>query len=441
MENETNTVVQPIDDERLKAAIRTGLERGKRQVVPRRRKRLSLGIAAALVGLMVLTAGAAKVSPAFAEALQRIPSFNIFLKLINEDTALISSIDQNLLQRIGQTVEKDGKRLTVEALIADERRLVIFYSTNMSGGYDGGLRFDLYDEHGKSLGGALTTDHVFTDNAQLQSSGNEDYIDLLLDHGEKMPSKVRFLALQNGTTLEFDLVIDQNRFAGMTRKYEINQTIEIDGQKLHVVRARQSPLIMELIVRKDKANTKEIPGFVNLRLQDDSGRSWLSGITFTGDEMSLFFKNGYFQKPKRLTLLADGLFMFEKDQKVVVDLEKNIMLEASDDRLSLGTVDPRFQTDGDDFSTFAITLTGLDEIDQLRRGINILSNDFTDANGTVHALAEVKGLFTSSVSIPSENKSSTYYPILRKKYPQPLTFTISDYPGYVLKPIELELIP
>ncbi|OXM13873.1 DUF4179 domain-containing protein [Paenibacillus herberti] len=440
MENEVNTAVQPIDDERLKVAIRSGLERGKRQFVPRRRKRLSLGIAAALICLLVATAGAAKVSPAFAEALQRIPSLGIFLKLINEDTALLSSIDQDLLQPVGQTVEKEGKRLTVEALIADDRRLVIFYSTNMSGGYDGGLRFDLYDEHGKSLGGALTTDHVFTDNAQLQSSGNEDYIDLLLDHGEKMPSKVRFLALQNGTTLEFDLVIDLDRFAGMMRNYEINQTIEIDGQKLHVVRARQSPLILELIVRKDKTNTKEIPGFVNLRLQDDSGRSWSSGITFIGDEMSLFFKNGYFQKPKRLTLLADGLFMFQKGQKVVVDLEKNIMLEAPDDRLSLGTVDPRFQRDGDDFRTFAITLTGLDEIDQLRRGGNILSYNFIDANGAVHPRAEVNGTFTTSLS-RQDNETSMYYPILRKKYPQPLTFTVMDYPGYVLQPIELELIP
>ncbi|MCM3749199.1 DUF4179 domain-containing protein [Paenibacillus pasadenensis] len=439
MENEAKSVTQEPGDEQLKEAIRSGLERGKQQAAPRRRRRLSIGIAAALIGLMALTAGAAKVSPAFAEALQRIPSFGAFLKLIGENPALLSSIDRDLLQPVGQTIEKDGKRLTVEALIADDRRLVIFYSTSMTQGYDSGLRFDLLDENGTPLNGIVMTNHASIGKTYLEPRGNEDYIDLLLEQGAQLPANVRLRAKHHGTVMNFDLTIDHSRFAGMTRNYEINQTIEIEGQKLTVVRARQTPLQMELIVRKDKSNTKQIKGLINLRLQDETGRDWRSAIGLTGDEMSLFFQNGYFQTPKQLTLLADGFFMFDKGQKVVLDLDQGVVLEAPDERLLLDSIDPFYKREGSGSANLAVSLTNLDEVEQLWAAYNIFSNEFTDAAGNTHSFAVADGDIASYTS--NDNSRKMYYSLERKKYPQPLTFTVEDYPGYALMPIEIELIP
>lgn len=439
MENEAKPVTQEPGDEQLKEAIRSGLERGKQQAAPRRRRRLSIGIAAALIGLMALTAGAAKVSPAFAEALQRIPSFGAFLKLIGENPALLSSIDRDLLQPVGQTIEKDGKRLTVEALIADDRRLVIFYSTNMTQGYDSGLRFDLLDENGTPLNGFMMTNHASIGKTYLEPRGNEDYIDLLLEQGAQLPANVRLRAKHHGTVMNVDLTIDHSRFAGMTRNYEINRTIEIEGQKLTVVRARQTPLQLELIVRKDKSNTKQIKGLINLRLRDETGRDWRSVIGLTGDEMNLFFQNGYFQTPKQLTLLADGFFMFDKGQKVVLDLDQGVLLEAPDERLRLDSIDPFYKREGRGSANLAVSLTELDKVEQIWGSYNIFSNEFTDAAGNTHSFAVVNGDISSYTS--NDNSRKMYYSLERKKYPQPLTFTVEDYPGYALRPIKIELIP
>ncbi|SIR52670.1 protein of unknown function [Paenibacillus sp. RU4T] len=428
------------EDDRLRAAIRDGLDRGKSRSVPRRRKRWSLGAASLLLALVLVTAGAAKVSPAIARALQQIPSLSGFLKLIGEDSALRSAIDMDLLQPVGKTVENKGIRLTVDALIADDRRLVIFYTTNMTAGWEKSVKIKILDENGTELKGSIRTNHSAMGKTAYQPRGPQDYVDVLLQQGETMPDRVTLKAELDGTMLETDLDIDTGRSEGMAKTYELNKTLSIEGQKLTIVRARQTPLQMEITLRKDSANTKEIKGFLNLRLIDGTGKQWIDNTGFLGNEiMSLAFQNSYFDSPGKLTLLADGFYMFDKGQKVVVDTEKKQVLQAPDSRLKIGG-SSSIQDNRSDYQVMALELTALDPNDRHYIGYNMLSNTFTDGQGAVHKIA-YPDRFQASESETSKDAVTLFYPLPNGSFPQPLTFDVEDYPGYAKMPVEVELMP
>ncbi|QJC53480.1 DUF4179 domain-containing protein [Paenibacillus albicereus] len=426
-------------DARLHAAIRAGLERGKRRSRPRRRRRLGLALAAALVSLLAMTAGAAKVSPAFAAALRSVPALSGFLRLIGESPALLSSIDRDLLQVVGRTAEKDGKRLTVEALVADERRLVVFYRTNLRMEGLEPTRLDVKDAQGKLI--SASYGH-FSPDAQDgpadEAGARPDMIDVQMSPDESLPERVLIEAEQDGVVLQVPLDIDLGKTAGLVREFPMNRTLEVDGQKLTVVSARQTPLQLELRLHKDSANTMDIRNLLNLRLTDESGREWRSTGGFLGDEPVLFYQNGYFQKPKSLTLRADGFVMFAKGQKIVVDSEKRLVLKAPDDRLSLTAPETSLHHGQLDVSNvLAFRLSGLDERES-KYGYNLVSSTFTDGSGKKWEEVGTDRMIRSSMT----SEGQTYYVKLpAKKLPQPLTFDVEGYPGYALHPIELEMRP
>ena len=155
------------------------------------------------------------------------------------------------------------------------------------------------------------------------------------------------------------------------------------------MRVRQTPLNLELTLRKDTANTKEIRGLINLRLIDSAGMEWRSNIASVGEEMVYSFQPNYFAQSKRLTLKADGLYMYNKGKKIVIDTQKRIVLEAPDSRLRLDSPNPALQQDGKDFWILAVTAENLDSIDSQNQGYNLLSETFEDGAGTKHQLVDV----------------------------------------------------
>ena len=74
------------------------------------------------------------------------------VSMIRQDKGLMMAIDQSLLQKVGVTDEHDGTSLTVDGIITDESRMVIFYT--MKGMKDPekfNYDIDLLDENGKDL--------------------------------------------------------------------------------------------------------------------------------------------------------------------------------------------------------------------------------------------------------------------------------------------------
>lgn len=130
-------------------AVQAGIRQAARKRKSRLRWYMSSISAAALI---LLFTGCIRVSPAFASFVEQLPGMEGIVSMIRQDKGLMMAIDQSLLQKVGVTDEHDGTSLTVEGIITDESRMVIFYT--MKGMKDPekfNYDIDLLDENGKDL--------------------------------------------------------------------------------------------------------------------------------------------------------------------------------------------------------------------------------------------------------------------------------------------------
>jgi len=421
------------DDERLTAAIVRGLDRGKSRLKPRRRWRIGLGTGAVLACIVLMLTISIRVSPVFADALRNIPGLAVFVELVGHDPMLKDVIDKELIQKIDQTVEKDGIRLTVEGLIADEQRLVVLYSSNATDP-NVKVRFNFYNEQNEPVVGVMGYNYAAIGKTMSEPRGAQDIVELQLFNDSVMPEHIRMEALIGETTLNLSFPIEHNRFDDSVREIELNQSYEIEGQKVTFVSARVSPLQMTLKVRYAPENSNKVTGFMGMTIKDERGKEWSWGSAYylSEHEVSYRFNSQYFKRPKKLMLKADGVYLVPKREKVVVDTEKKTIIKAPDSRLSLAQVSNK-----KDHQLLEFLLRDLDEKDKKVMSFNLLSQVFTDGLGKTHKLAEVDNFTSGQVDSRRDSERTIFVPLPLGRFPQPLTFTVEDYPGYAEQKIEL----
>ncbi|UVI30565.1 DUF4179 domain-containing protein [Paenibacillus spongiae] len=433
-----NAVSAGIAEEKIVSAIRRGLEQGKARSKPRRRWRAGLSAGAVIACFVLLFAFTVRVSPVFANAMRDIPGIGAFVKLVEYDSALRTAIDKDFMQLIGKTVEKDGIQLTVEGLIADERRLVVFYSSNITKGWgDTGISFSFYDEENKRLEGTLMFDYSSMGKTANEPRAPQDMVDLQLLNTVTMPKQVKMKAEVDDTVLEVEFPIDHSRFEGLSQEMAIGKTVEIDGQKVTFETAKLSPLQLEVVVRNDSANSSQVKGFIHMVIEDERGEPWRWTNAYGLPEGGrvYHFESSYFNRPKQLTIKADGIFTVPKQAKLVIDTEKASVLEAPDSRVSFEGINEKA-----DYMLLTLAINQLDEVDQLNAAYNLVGSTFIDGAGKKHELAS-PDYFTSGSFNSNENKKYVYVPLPKGDYPQPLTFDVEDYPGYALQPFQIEINP
>lgn len=112
----------PVPDAAFQA-VQSGIRQAARKRKSRLRWYMSSISAAALI---LLFTGCIRVSPAFASFVEQLPGMEGVVSMIRQDKGLMMAIDQSLLQKVGVTDEHDGASVTVEGIITDESRMVIF---------------------------------------------------------------------------------------------------------------------------------------------------------------------------------------------------------------------------------------------------------------------------------------------------------------------------
>lgn len=426
-----------VDDDKLAEAIRRGLESGKKRMQPRRRWRRMTGTGTALLFLMLIFTVTVKVSPVFADAMRQIPGLSVFVNMLKSDPAVTMAIDKSLIQPVGKTVEKDGVQLTVEGIVADEQRLIVLYSSNITGSWGNTrLLFHFFDDKNEKIEGTVAFDHASVGKTAIESRGGHDFVDLQLYNQARLPERVRMEAMVNDTKLEVDIPIDHARFEGMKQEIAINETIEIDGDRITFESAQITPLRLQLKVRSDDGSTNRLKGFIGMRIEDEKGRAWQekSSYGLSEKEKVYDFYSNYFYKPRKLTIKADGIYRFAKASKIVVNTETMTIAEAPDERLSLKSVDTEER-----YRLLSFQIRGLDDVEQKFVSYSLVGATFADGAGKTHKLAEVRNFTSGSMDSRYPNERNLYVPVPNEEYPQPLTFTVEDYPGYAKQPIELEL--
>lgn len=437
-----------VDDSLLEEAIMRGLQQGENEHRRRKQIRRRRGIIAiALSSMIIILAATVLTSPAITARLMDIPGIRFFVKLIEGDRTLEKAINQDFIQPVGITAERDGIILTVDAMMIDSQRIVLFITAKQ-----------------ESDSGKLTISHpqISSEQQGLQiamvsfGSGNlpyfqpfsepdvyRDMIDFTLNPQSIIPDEITFHSTWYNpvsgveTELALDIPIDHLKFSGLSEEIELQQTIDIQGQKVTIARMMISPLRTVLEVMYDPANTKQIFGFTKLYLEDEHGEkyAWTSSTGLSENHQFLYFEGGALQSFEQLTLVGEYVNVMDKKlDRMVIDTEQKTILEAPDDRIRFESISLQGQ-----YMELTMTLNDLDEI-EARTMYSMLGNQFVDGDGSTWQMARIPSGTTPNKKYASEpERQYVYFYLPAETYSQPLTFEIKHYPGYIHQPFRLRL--
>lgn len=415
----------------LDQAISKGFVQGRKRESLLRRRRFGIQMLATVVSIFLLLTTFVRVSPAFASMLRDIPGFSGFVELIEGDTTLWRAVNNEFLQPVNLSDSKNGYTLTVDGIIADEGRVVILFSgvgPNVNKNTE--IKdYKLKDENGDDLVAAISGFYAPDDEGD-QVAIMHDTLDIMMGDGNSVPKIIRFETLLEGQWLAVDIPVDHNKFKGMKEVIPVNSGFVVGGQQFTVTEAVITPLQVKVHLQTDQRNSKRSNSFIKLALVDEMGRRWEStgGQGTTDDaESVIIFQSTYFEKPEKLTLVADGLLLSEKGKKLVINTKTGETIETPDSRISLES-DPTSRD-------ITIKLSNLDEVES-HYGYWILEHDakFQDAEGKTYQLQDNGSSWRSS---GTTSTGFLYYTLPIGDYKQPLTFDVYQYPGYVLEPVNV----
>ncbi|MFM1652214.1 DUF4179 domain-containing protein [Brevibacillus sp. B_LB10_24] len=428
---------QPLPaSEQLDQAIERGMQLAKKK---RPARSWGLAVSAAVCVFCLLLAVSIRVSPAFAALVSELPGMSYFVKMISYDQGLQRAVEHDFVQPVGISDEKDGVRLTVDSIIADEIRLNIFYTAESTTGKPKKLltsSVELLDGNRQPLSVGYS----------CCGSGESNPDDLILkghvdmQMGEDLPvpdtviMRVKLIGdiERPDTVWEVAIPVDRSKFAGMKETVPVDQTVDIAGQKFTFTKAVIYPTRIELGVEFDPDNTKNIMGFEDLEIVDETGEVLNTNLSVIGDsKQTIYFESSYFSQAKELYVRGSKLMALDKDKSsLVIDLGEKKLLKVPDQRVQLESI----------FRGTAYTTINL-LIEQLpgdKHAYSIVDSEFTDAAGKSY---QTEG--STTIAHSDEDESSrvqrTSFHIKTEDYTGPLTFRITNYPTRISQPFKVRL--
>ncbi|MFZ5353596.1 MAG: DUF4179 domain-containing protein [Bacillota bacterium] len=428
--------------------IKTGIRKAEHM---KRKSMLKKASAIAACFLLISFVTIVRISPVFADYLSDVPILKHIIKLINYDKGLKAAIENNFIQHINVYDEHEGIRFTVDSIIVDETRMVIFYTLENQNKYKVQLNeVSLLDESGNNIAASFSYSVIqgdaskFNDIISVSFTENTNIPDILtlkaqlakVETGLKdarvgeVPSPSKPLTLES--VWDIKIPIDKTKFKNMKQIYTLNETITVEGQKITFGKAVIYPTRIALEVEYDPLNTKEIFSFDDLQFIDEEGEVWAgikNGITAThidDNRKILYLESNYFKNPDKLYLKGSSIRALDKDKlEVVLDLVNKKLLKAPHNLLKLnGYTYGNSHNAGEETINLEFLLRKPERDESFL--YSIFSSEFTDGAGNKYY-----DCGTSSRSTEGEKDYNSSIQILipkNKEYVNPLTFTISDYP-------------
>ncbi|WP_438351207.1 DUF4179 domain-containing protein [Paenibacillus sp. FA6] len=470
-----NPTEQEMDDklvDRIEVAITEGIRQGQTKMAYRkkqRRRRFAGAIAASILLFSCLFT--IKVSPVFAAIVGDIPGLQKFVDMINNtsDKGIKLALDHDFIQPVGVSDEHEGMKFTVQGIIADDSRMIVFYDIQLpENDYPVRLdRFSLTDISGEKLQASISYNDSREADQDFQEAGiQRGTAEFELPQGVSLPSEVVLKVLLTnlestntsnvtkdmivgneeipvtglgdvgGTEFNVNIPIDQEKFAALRHEYILGETIQIEGQKVTFSKAVVSPLRVSLYMDYDDHNSKQIFGPGDIQLVDDEGTVWrnISGSMGVGRNHPVYhFESPYFKEPKWLTIEGSWFRALDRNQmSVIVDTEKGEILQAPDEKLNLYKMTNLEKALKLDFS-----LSILDPEDNMM--YNLFDSEFTDANGKRYPTADLEEIISGYFEGRSMREQHSLYYIEKDSYAQPLTLTVYDYPAYIREAYKIRI--
>jgi len=415
--------------------IKNGMELGIKRKHKNRIKYFA-NIAAILIFVIFITS--IRVSPVLAAYVKRIPGLEYIVKLINYDKGVKAIVDNNFVQPVNISVEKDGITVTLKDMIIDNSKAILFYSieNNTTGEFIDFDSLEVRNEKGEKLKeiaiGWSSSPHDMNKKNKKEGSIEINFTDKTI-----IPEKF-ILALKlrendsNGqkenvlsSTWNYEVPINKNKFKNMETTYTLNENLKIQDQKILFKTVTITPTRIAVTIEYDKNNSKKLLSFDDLTIINEKGEKWATitnGISGTGvddNNKILYFQSNFYSKSKELYLTGTSIRALDKDKLVVaVDLMNNKLISAPDDKLKLRSVITKNSETAIEFGLE--TDKKLDE----HLAYSLFYSTFKSADGKSSAsILEASGtgqngIQTIGFTIPSDIKS-------------PIYLTLQDYPSRI----------
>lgn len=414
------------------AMIKNGIRLGQRR---RRRRMITRMVSSTVCLLLLIMVASVRFSPVVAAYVGDVPGLRSLVELIHDDKGLKLALENDFMQPVGLSDEHDGIRLTVDGILADESRVIVFYTLRNEDGRKRAVslqRIKLVNDPESSISyGNSNTDVDWiskqgTIDFNFQDgTGVPDTLNMEMNVGEDNDKAAQSAAWT------FRIPVDKAKFEGLKETFAVDKTVTVEGQRITFGKMTVYPTRIGLEVAYDPANTKKLFYFDDIRLEDEDGEIFgtidngVSAMYVSENRLQLFFQSSYFRKPGRLYLRANSIRALDKNKlEVTVDLDGKKLLTRPDDRLSL--LDVRTGTeDGQDILAFQ--LKNEDPLDKDRQ-YHLLDMKYKDASGR---------LFDSNMT-GSFGDEFQYY-VKKTNYRSPLTLQIADYPSRIHGDINLRV--
>jgi hypothetical protein len=419
-----------IPDNLLDQAISAGIDKGKRK----QKKNLLLIRTLASAAILIFTFTAMlRTSETFASYITAIPGMEKIVELVRFDKGLTAAIENDFAQKIGVSDEHDGLKITLDSAIVDEQTMILFYKMDSS-----------VDQKEIFISNVKLTNMDGEANVPLEFSSSfwvgpidlvekENVYEVTYFFDGKVPPENMKLIFQlaegeNGESINkledtwvLPFSIDRDAFKDKKEILVVNESVAIEGQKITVEKVSIYPTRVGVILKYDDKNTKQIFGFEDLRLVDETGEEWaaiangITGLDFNGNRHEIYLQSNYFKTPKELHLRFNSIRALDKKQlEVIVDPEKMEILQAP--------LDGRIRKISREENYLKFTFQ-----DNLKRGIISPFNQAIDSNG------EKIGEGNSAASW---NGTEGEFEILIPYFgegaaPGPITLKITDYPSLI----------
>ncbi|MFD1738745.1 DUF4179 domain-containing protein [Bacillus salitolerans] len=367
-----------------------------------------------------------QVSPIFAGYLSNIPGFEKVIEAIRFDKGLLSAVEHDFLQPINISDEHDGMKVTVDSIIVDEEKLVLFYTLESDRDREHVMLSQIQfkdKEKNQELGVSHSIESISV-KANEPASGTIDFYQI-----EGWPTSVEIslkVDKNSESVYVFPFSIDKEKFEGLKEEYILNKTVTIENQEITFEKVIIHPTRIAVHLSFNPNNDKEIFNFEDLRIVDGKGESWGSANGIVASypsehEWIVYLQSNYFSNPDELYLEFSSVRALDKDEiEVVVDTEQEKILKSPADGRIL---DVQLN---DDMLSFTL------KVDPFTEGegytYNLFKSEFVDATGAT---------FSASGSFASKQKSGIHLDSL--DFQSPITLTIGNYPSRLKEHIRFQI--
>jgi hypothetical protein len=278
----------------------------------------------------------------------RVPLFEAIVKLITVDKIN----KQDILQKINQSVEDKGIKVTINNITLDKKKMIIDYTLETDEEYEkvDFPRVEVKGINGEDLvkGSIYTSELNTNDTKKNVKAGKLDFTfwnDDIIIPDEIMIKFVNFKEAEaqdaNSKIIEgnwsFNIKLQESILKLEPKVVNINKEITLDNLKFKVKELKMYPSITELIIVSEETSNYKIVDFKNLRIVDNEGGVYKKVSTsgaVVKDQYRLHFESIYFDQVNNLSIEADAVYYMPKEEQFIqIDLKNKKIIDSEDYKL------------------------------------------------------------------------------------------------------------